>query len=71
MWVQTALDFIGMTRTDESLNVQIGELTADADLQALIDLARSEGFSSSERDLRDAFKHDWAMRWFTQTGSSE
>ncbi len=47
------------------------EFDSEDGLQSIIDLAESEGFSISERDLREAFKHDWAMRWFSQTDSSE
>ena len=70
MSVQSALEFIGKVREDKSLRQKICELATDAELQAVVDLARGEGFSISEGDLREAFKHDWAMRWFRRTGSS-
>ena len=70
MSVQAALDFMGKVREDESLREKISDLATDADLQTVVDLARGEGYSISEGDLREAFKHDWAMRWFKCTGSS-
>lgn len=71
MSVQTALDFISMIRAENTFRLRMEELDSEDGLQSIIDLAESEGFSISERDLREAFKHDWAMRWFSQTDSSE
>ncbi|GMQ80806.1 MAG: hypothetical protein BMS9Abin05_0235 [Rhodothermia bacterium] len=70
MSVQSALDFVGKVREDKSLSEKVRELATDTELQAVVDLARREGYSISEGDLREAFKHDWAMRWFRHTGSS-
>ena len=71
MSVQTALDFISMIRAENKLRLRMEEFDSKDGLQSIIDLAEKEGFSISERDLREAFKHDWAMRWFSQTDSSE
>ena len=71
MSVQAALDFMGQIRKDESLSESVKNLNAEPGLRSIIDLAQTQGYMFSEEDLRQAFKHDWAMRWFSQTNSSE
>jgi len=51
---------------------RIRALGPDADLAALVALGAAHGLRFSAPDLREAFRHDWAMRraWCAKRTSS-
>lgn len=65
MSVQDALKFIKAVRRNEKLKTFL--LSDTSDLKAVTELGANEGYHFSEAELREAFKHDWAMRWFKHT----
>ncbi len=64
---QLALDFLNKLRSDASLSKKISDLSIEEDLKSVLDIARLEGFDITEANLREAFTHEWAMRWFVHT----
>jgi predicted ribosomally synthesized peptide with nif11-like leader len=69
--VQSALKFIHHIRADQELRDRLAGLGLDAGLEPLTQLARETGFEFTEADLRQAFKHDWAMRRLRRSAASE
>jgi hypothetical protein len=63
MSIQNALTFIRRAREDETLTVRLRSQGHNLDLQYVITLAAQGGLTFSEQELREAFSHDWAMRW--------
>jgi predicted ribosomally synthesized peptide with nif11-like leader len=69
--VQSALKFIQHLRGDQALRDRLAALGPVAGLEPLTQLAREAGFEFTEADLRQAFKHDWAMRRLRRSAASE
>jgi predicted ribosomally synthesized peptide with nif11-like leader len=69
--IQSALKFIQHIRGDQALRDSLAALGPDAGLEPLTQLAREAGFELTEADLRQAFKHDWAMRRLRRSAASE
>ncbi len=71
MSIQSALNFIHEIREGpERLRLSIQHFESTEDLDALVEFAKEEGYTFTRDEFLTAFKHDWAMRWFTQTGES-
>jgi Nif11 domain len=68
MTVKAALAFIDRVRRDERLRDKIALLGRDPSLEALVRLGEAESFGFSSRELREAHRHDWTLRWLA--GSS-
>jgi Nif11 domain len=66
--VKAALAFIDRVRRDERLRDKIALLGRDPSLEALARLGEAESFSFTSRELREAHRHDWTLRWLA--GSS-
>lgn len=64
MSVQVALQFIQQVRKDESLKSQLQVLSGNVDLETLVKIGNEAGFTFTSQDLQNAYKQDWAMRWF-------
>jgi predicted ribosomally synthesized peptide with nif11-like leader len=71
MSIAVALKFIQQIRGDPALNSRVEALGPASELEPLLQLARQAGFAFSEADLRQAFKHDWAMRWLRRGGIAQ
>jgi predicted ribosomally synthesized peptide with nif11-like leader len=69
MSVKAAMEFIQLVRADESLRRELEALGRAADLECVIRIAQSAGYTFSVEELRVAFKHDWAMRWIRFGGA--
>jgi predicted ribosomally synthesized peptide with nif11-like leader len=69
--VQSAFKFIQRLRGDQDLRDKFTALGPDGGLEPLLQLAREAGFEFSEDELRQAFKHDWAMRRLRRSAASE
>jgi predicted ribosomally synthesized peptide with nif11-like leader len=64
MSIQEALHFMRKVREDEGLRSRAEALVRGGDLEELVRLAGEAGYPFTVDDLRAAFKHEWAMRWF-------
>lgn len=62
MSVQQALLFLNAVRKDEALRSGLSARQDDIGLDDLLVIARDRGFSFDTPDLREAFRHDWALR---------
>ncbi len=71
MSVQTALKFIQHIRLDQDLRDRLAALGPEAGVNLLLTMGREAGFEFTEADLRQAFKHDWAMRRLRRSAASE
>jgi hypothetical protein len=69
--VQAALKFIQHIRGDQELRDALGALGPEPGLALLLTAGRAAGFGFTEAELRQAFKHDWAMRRLRQSAASE
>jgi predicted ribosomally synthesized peptide with nif11-like leader len=69
--VQTALKFIQHIRLDQELRDGLAALRPEAGVELVLTLGREAGFEFTEADLRQAFKHDWAMRRLRRSAPSE
>ena len=71
MSVAAALKFIQQVRADSGLKAQIEALGRAAELAPVIEIGQAAGFTFTDADLRQAFKHDWAMRWLRYGGTAQ
>ncbi len=62
MSVQSALAFIQYARREAEAKKEIVPETDDLD--EIVLRAGKAGYQFTTEELRAAFKHDWAMRWF-------
>lgn len=62
MSAQSALDFIHHLRNGESAAVNRSESSNFNSIAQLLSEAQANGYDFSERELREAFATDWAMR---------
>jgi hypothetical protein len=62
MAVQTALHFIQRLREDKGLEHQIWSLEEDP-LEEIVRYGSTLGFHFTLKDLVEAHKFDWSMRW--------
>jgi hypothetical protein len=62
MSIQEALLFINSVRRDDALRSALRDQVDDVNLDALIDVAHTQGLKCTEDDFRRAFRLDWAMR---------
>ncbi len=60
---QTALKFILEARKNEGIKTKIKEIMESASLNDLVKIGQEQGFSFTTEDLKEAFKHDWNIRW--------
>jgi predicted ribosomally synthesized peptide with nif11-like leader len=66
--VQSALRFIQQVRRDAALKSQVESLGPASELEPLLQIGRQAGFAFTDAELRQAFKHDWSMRWLHYGG---
>ena len=71
MSVQSALKFIQRLRGDQVLRDGLAALGPEPGMELLLTAGRAAGFMFTEVELRQAFKHDWAMRRLRQSAASE
>ena len=71
MSVQSALKFIQHIRDDQELKEALAALGPEPGLALLLTAGRAAGFGFTEAELRQAFKHDWAMRRLRQSAALE
>jgi hypothetical protein len=69
--IQSALKFIQHLRGDQGLKDALAPLGSEPGLELLLTAGRAAGFMFTEAELRQAFKHDWAMRRLRQSAASE
>jgi hypothetical protein len=67
--VQSALDFLRTARDRPDLQEKIAAWGPAPTAAQLVGLASQAGFACSEAELHEAFRHDWAMRWFAGQAS--
>ena len=61
MSTKAAFQFIQSIRSqDTALKERVGQ---DADLDHLVQIGAEAGFEFTAEELREAYKHHWAMRW--------
>ena len=63
MSVQAALKFIHRIRQDDALCERVRARGGKGDLDQVAAIGAEAGFEFSVDELRQAFKHDWTMRW--------
>jgi hypothetical protein len=68
--VKAALAFIDRVRRDERLRDKIALLGRDPSLEALARLGEDESFSFTARELREAHRHDWTLRWLAGSAAN-
>jgi predicted ribosomally synthesized peptide with nif11-like leader len=69
--VQSALKFIQHIRGDQELRDALAALGPEPAMALLLTAGPAAGFGFTEAELRQAFKHDWAMRRLHQSAASE
>jgi Nif11 domain len=71
MTVKAALAFIDRVRRDERLRDKIALLGRDPSLEALVRLGEAESFGFTSRELREAHRHDWTLRWLAGSSAND
>jgi hypothetical protein len=54
------LRLLAAARSDTAL---CERLRSKHSLESIVPVARELGYSCTEEELREAFKHDWGLRW--------
>lgn len=62
MSIQEALLFINSLRRDDVLRSALRDRVDEINLDALIDIARTQGLKFTEDDFHHAFRLEWGMR---------
>ncbi len=62
MSAQQALMFINLVRRDETLRLAMIARQDDLGLDDVVAMGGEQGLSFDASNLRDAFRHDWALR---------
>jgi len=60
--MQNAMLFLNAVRRDAALRSALQSRQDDVGLEDLSRLGRAHGLVFSAHDLRDAFRHEWALR---------
>jgi hypothetical protein len=60
--IQGALLFINSLRRDDVLRSALRDRVDEINLDALIDIARTQGLNFTQDDFRHAFRFEWGMR---------
>ncbi len=60
--VQGAMQFAGIARSDPALRARLERLEPGTGLRPVLRIASELGYRFTEDDLRQAHRHDWALR---------
>ncbi|MBI4866028.1 MAG: Nif11 family protein [Candidatus Wallbacteria bacterium] len=63
MSIDHAMRFLDLVRTDESVRRLLLQRGDEPTSKDLIEVAANRGWHFDEKDLQQAFRHAWAMRW--------
>ena len=71
MSLAAAIAFVRAVRADSALAERVRALGADASLDEVAAIAAAAGHGCSADELRQAHRHDWALRWLPHAAAAD